>query len=60
MYETSRSAHHAGRVCYWELVDAKMVQEFTAHTRAVCSLSMHPLGTTLVTASNDGTIKVWK
>jgi WD40 repeat protein len=46
-------------VCYWELVDAKMVQEFKAHTRAVCSLSMHPLGTMLVTASNDGTIKVW-
>ncbi len=53
-------AEPAGRVCYWELVDAQMVQDFAAHTGAVCSLSLHPAGTTLVTASNDGTIKVWK
>ena len=57
---SSRSAESAGRVCYWELVDAKMVQEFAAHLGPVCSLSLHPAGTTLVTASNDGTIKVWK
>ena len=53
-------AEPTGRVCYWELVDAEMVQELTAHSGPVCSLSLHPAGTTLVTASNDGTIKVWK
>lgn len=29
-------------MCYWELVDAQMVQSFRAHDDTVCSLAMHP------------------
>ena len=46
-----------GRVLYWEIVDGGVVEEFKAHDDVVCSLTMH--GECLVTASVDGTVKVW-
>lgn len=49
-----------GRVVYWELVDATVVEEFKAHDGVVCSLSMHPEGECLLTSSVDGIVKVWK
>ncbi|PSC74259.1 WD repeat domain-containing 83 [Micractinium conductrix] len=48
-----------GRVFYWELVDAQLVDSFQAHADVVCSLAMHPKGECLLTSSVDGTIKVW-
>jgi WD40 repeat protein len=48
-----------GDICYWELVDAVLVKRFKAHPGVVCSLALHPDGTSLLTSSVDGTIKVW-
>lgn len=48
-----------GRVFFWELVDAQMVESFQAHADVVCSLAMHPKGECLLTSSVDGTVKVW-
>lgn len=48
-----------GRVFYWELVDAQLVESFQAHADVVCSLAMHPRGECLLTSSVDGTVKVW-
>lgn len=50
----------AGRVCYWDLVEEKMLESFQAHGSYVCSLAMHPDGSLLLTSSTDGTVKVWQ
>jgi len=50
----------AGRVLYWELVEAAVAKDFVAHAGAVCSLAMHPEAALLLTAGTDGTIKVWR
>ena len=52
-------ASEDGRVCYWDLVDAALLDSFQAHRDVVCSLAMHPKGECLLTASVDGTVKVW-
>ena len=44
---------------YWDLVDADVVQRVKAHSGVVTSLAMHPDGSLLLTASVDGTVKVW-
>ena len=51
-----------GRVVYWDVVEGVVVEEVQAHDRGdvVCSLAMHPRGDCLLTASVDGTVKVWK
>ena len=48
-----------GRVLYWDVVDGAVVMEFLAHNDVVHSLAMHPQGECLLTASVDGTVKVW-
>ena len=48
-----------GRVMYWEVVEAGVVEEFRAHEAGLCGLAMHPQGACLLTASVDGTVKVW-
>ena len=48
-----------GRVLYWEVVEGVVVEEFKAHEDVVCSLAVHPRGECLLTASVDGTVKVW-
>jgi WD40 repeat protein len=50
----------AGRVFFWELVEAALVQSFQAHTGVVCGLAMHPSEACLVTCSVDATVKVWR
>lgn len=49
-----------GYVLYWDLVDAVCAKRFRAHTGVVCSLAVHPDGSTLLTSSVDGAIRVWK
>lgn len=44
---------------YWDLVEAEVVRSFQAHTGVVCSMAMHPEGTSLLTSSLDGIVKVW-
>ena len=50
----------AGIVCFWDLVEETMVHQIQAHTSAVCSVAMHPEAKCMVSASNDGTAKVWR
>ena len=50
---------YAGRVCYWDLVEEAKVANFHAHDGVVCSLAVHPRDPCLLTASVDGTVKVW-
>ena len=55
------SGSEDGRVCFWGLVEGKMVHCMEkAHKSVVYSLSYHPSEVCLLTASSDGTVKVWK
>jgi hypothetical protein len=49
----------AGRLLYWELVDATLVLSFQAHRGAVCGVAAHPKGACVLTAGADGLVKVW-
>ena len=49
----------AGLVCFWDLVEETMVHQIQAHQSAVCSIAIHPEAKCIVTASNDGSAKVW-
>lgn len=49
-----------GRICYWDLVEERMVESFQAHTGVISGIAMHPRGECLITASTDGSIKVWQ
>eukprot|EP00197_Chlamydomonas_leiostraca_P014689 CAMPEP_0202867786 /NCGR_PEP_ID=MMETSP1391-20130828/9621_1 /ASSEMBLY_ACC=CAM_ASM_000867 /TAXON_ID=1034604 /ORGANISM="Chlamydomonas leiostraca, Strain SAG 11-49" /LENGTH=313 /DNA_ID=CAMNT_0049547851 /DNA_START=81 /DNA_END=1019 /DNA_ORIENTATION=+ len=48
-----------GEVVFWDLVESEIVRCFKAHQGVVCSMAMHPEGTSLVTSSLDGLVKVW-
>uniref|UniRef100_A0A2N9GWF1 Uncharacterized protein n=1 Tax=Fagus sylvatica TaxID=28930 RepID=A0A2N9GWF1_FAGSY len=49
-----------GFIYFWDLVDASVVSSFRAHSSVVTSVSYHPKDSCMVTASVDGTIRVWK
>jgi hypothetical protein len=49
----------AGRVLFWELVEAVQVESVQAHAGVVCGLAMHPKDPVMVTCSTDGVAKVW-
>jgi mitogen-activated protein kinase organizer 1 len=53
------AASEDGRVCYYDVVDAQVVESFQAHPGTVCSVAMHPDGSMLLTSSVDGSINVW-
>jgi len=53
------SCSEDGRILYWEVVEATVVEQFQAHEAELCSLAMHPEGACLLTASVDGKVKVW-
>lgn len=62
---TNTDAHVAGGsedgyVFFWDLVDASVISKFRAHSSVVTSVSYHPKEDCMITASVDGTIKVWK
>lgn len=50
---------YAGDVLFWDLVESEIVRSFRAHSGVVCSMAIHPEGTSMVTSSLDGTVKVW-
>lgn len=55
------SGSEDGDVCYWELVEGRMVfRHTTAHPTTVTSASYHPTKPGLLTASIDGTVKLWQ
>ncbi|KAK9832290.1 hypothetical protein WJX74_005480 [Apatococcus lobatus] len=49
-----------GRICYWDLVEERMVKSFQAHAGVVCSQAIHPESKCLLTSSTDGSIFVWQ
>ncbi|KAL1824867.1 hypothetical protein ACET3Z_011645 [Daucus carota] len=49
-----------GSIFFWDLVDASVVSSFRAHSSVVTSVSYHPKDNCMITASVDGTIRVWK
>ncbi|KAK4411595.1 WD repeat domain-containing protein 83 [Sesamum angolense] len=62
---TNTDAHVAGGsedgyVYFWDLVDANVVSSFRAHSSVVTSVSYHPKDDCMISASVDGTIRVWK
>lgn len=53
------AASEDGRLCAWELTTGRLVTTVQAHADTVCSLALHPEGTTLCTSSVDGLVRVW-
>ena len=55
------SGSEEGDVCYWDLVEARMVYRARgAHPAVIASASFHPTKPALLTASVDGTVKLWE
>lgn len=48
-----------GMAFFWDLVDAKVLRKLRVHDRAVSGIAYHPELPLMVTASFDGTAKVW-
>ena len=48
-----------GGVFVWSLVESKVVSLLRGHTKAVTALSCHPKRWEVLTASHDGTAKLW-
>ncbi|KAL2551493.1 Transducin/WD40 repeat-like superfamily protein [Forsythia ovata] len=48
-----------GFIYFWDLVDASVVSSFRAHVSVVTSVSYHPKENCMITASVDGSIRVW-
>ena len=54
------SGSEDGRICFWDLVEAKIVHTLEkAHQSVVYSISYHPTEICLLSASSDGKVKVW-
>jgi RNA polymerase sigma factor (sigma-70 family) len=47
------------KVLVWDFAERKLVTEFAAHAKGVRSLTFTPDGKTLVSASDDATVKLW-
>jgi mitogen-activated protein kinase organizer 1 len=54
------SGSEDGCVYFWELVEKRLVHKCTGHTGVVVSVDYHPTETCMLTASVDGSIRVWK
>jgi WD40 repeat protein len=55
------SGSEDGDVCYWDLVEGRMVYRAKgAHPSVITSASYHPTKPALLTASVDGTVKLWE
>ena len=53
------SGSEEGHLHAWDLVEGKMVLKKKAHTGPVVALSCHPTTSAVLTASHDGTAKLW-
>ena len=54
------SGSEDGSVHMWDLVDPKRTVQLNGHRSPVVSVSCHPKRLELLTASHDGTAKIWK
>ena len=48
------------QVCFWELVEARMVAQIAAHKGAACALAHHPSLSMMLTGGADGLARVWR
>jgi mitogen-activated protein kinase organizer 1 len=53
------SGSEDGQIYQWELVEGTLVNKFLAHTRPVTSIVYHPSLHCMLSASFDGTAKIW-
>lgn len=53
------SGSEDGRVYIWDLLSNMVLKSFQAHSKATCSIAYHPSQDLLLTASYDGTAKIW-
>lgn len=49
-----------GSIYVWDFVSAKVVKTLTGHKGPVSSLAYHPKDDIVISASHDGTIRVWR
>eukprot|EP00039_Didymoeca_costata_P032081 m.36750 g.36750 ORF g.36750 m.36750 type:complete len:305 (+) comp9181_c0_seq1:82-996(+) len=54
------SGSEDGDICFWDLVEAKLIHRMKGHNGVVSSLSFHPKQHALLTASNKGKVFSWK
>jgi len=47
------------QIYIWRLVDASLVHTLKGHKKAVVCVDYHPTETCLLSASVDGSVKVW-
>jgi WD40 repeat protein len=55
-----RQIGHRGRALVWDVQSGRLVFSTQSHTGAVLALAFSPDETTVVTASEDRTVKVWE
>jgi len=53
------SGSEDGKIYIWKIVEATLVHTLQAHSKEVVSLDYHPNDVSLLSASADGTIKLW-
>ena len=49
----------SGDLHLWDIVESDAMQVLTGHTKAITSLDYHTKNSSLLTASMDGTLKLW-
>lgn len=55
------SGSEDGKICFWDLIEGTLVMtKDQAHKSIVYSLSYHPKEDCLLSASSDGTVKLWR
>ena len=55
------SGSEDGRICFWDLIEGKLMHTIEkAHKTTVYSLSYHPEKAAMLSASSDGTVKLWQ
>ena len=52
-------SHDVSTPAFWRVSDGKKLRQLVGHAESVRALAFHPDGTRLVSASNDGTVKLW-
>ncbi|KAI8905273.1 WD40-repeat-containing domain protein [Powellomyces hirtus] len=48
-----------GRILMWDLVEGTLVRTLRGHDKVVTCVAYHPINTAMVSASTDGSVKVW-